>query len=138
VKSSKKTAMSKYTVCLLLVLDLVGLRLAEAQQRSKIARLGYLTPSSSPTSYFESFQQGLRELGYIAGKNIVIERRANEGKLDRNPTLAAELANLKVDVIVGANEPLVVPRKSLGRFSITRRCRNKAGTGCASTQSRLR
>jgi putative tryptophan/tyrosine transport system substrate-binding protein len=75
---------------------------AEAQQSAKVPRIGYLTPSTSQTSYFEAFQQGLRDLRYLEGKNIVIERRANEGKLDRNPTLAAELVRLNVDLIVAA------------------------------------
>jgi putative ABC transport system substrate-binding protein len=81
---------------------LFALRLsAEAQQPTKIPRIGYLSPSiSANRSYFESFRQGLRDLGYVEGKNIVIERRVNEGKLDRNPALAAELVRLKVDLIV--------------------------------------
>jgi len=75
---------------------------AEAQQPGKIARIGYLTgPSlSANTERIEAFRQGLRELGYAEGKNIVIEWRSAEGKLDRLPALAAELVRLKVDVIV--------------------------------------
>jgi len=75
--------------------------IADAQQPKKIPRIGYITPSiSANPSYFESFRQGLHDLGYVEGKNIVIERRVNEGKLDRNPALAAELVRLKVDLIV--------------------------------------
>ena len=84
-----------------LIAILLGLGSVEAQQRSKIARIGYLAPIID-TSGFEAFRQGLRDLGYIEGKNIAIERRANEGKLDRNPALAAELVRLKVDVILAA------------------------------------
>ena len=74
---------------------------AEAQQAPKVPRVGYLTPSTSVNrSYTEAFRQGLRDLGYVEGKNLVIEWRSNEGKLDRNPALAAELVRLKVDVIV--------------------------------------
>ena len=74
---------------------------AEAQQPKKVPRIGYLTPSTSANrSLAEAFRQGLRDLGYVEGKNLVIEWRANEGKLDRNPALAAELVRLKVDVIV--------------------------------------
>ena len=97
-KSKTKTVFGLAFGALLYALSIS----AEAQQRSKIALIGYLTPSTAPTSYFGSFQQGLRDLGYTEGKNIVIERRANEGKLDRNPALAAELVRLKVDVIVAA------------------------------------
>ena len=74
-----------------------------AQQPTKIPRIGYLTGSASlsnnPT-WHEAFRQGLRELGYFEGKNIVIEWRSGEGKGNRGPALANELARLKVDVIV--------------------------------------
>jgi putative ABC transport system substrate-binding protein len=89
------------TVSVLIAL-LLGLSSAAAQQRSRIPRIGYLTPSTSSTSNFEAFREGLRDVGYIEGKNLVIERRANEGKLDRNPALAAELVRLTVDMIVAA------------------------------------
>jgi putative tryptophan/tyrosine transport system substrate-binding protein len=74
----------------------------EAQQATKIPRIGYLTNESlSATSdRSEAFRRGLRELGYVEGKNIFIEWRSAEGKLDRVTTLAAELVRLKVDVIV--------------------------------------
>ena len=68
----------------------------------KIPRIGYLSPNSPATNpaRIEAFRQGLHELGYVEGKNIFIEYRYAEGKLDRLPALAAELARLKVDVIV--------------------------------------
>jgi putative ABC transport system substrate-binding protein len=75
---------------------------AEAQQLTKVPRIGYLSPTSpsvSPTR-IEAFRQGLRELGYVEGKNIVIEYRYAEGKFDRLPALAAELVLLKLDLIV--------------------------------------
>jgi putative ABC transport system substrate-binding protein len=73
-----------------------------AQQPTKIARIGYLSPNSPPTNpaRIEAFRHGLRELGYTEGKNIFIEYRYAEDKLDRLPSLAAELVSLKVDVIV--------------------------------------
>ena len=76
--------------------------IAEAQQPTKIPRIGYLTAASPSTisARIEAFRQGLRELGYVEGKNIVIEWRYAEGKPDRLPALAAELVRLKVDVIV--------------------------------------
>jgi putative tryptophan/tyrosine transport system substrate-binding protein len=76
-----------------------------AQQPTKIARIGYLTGSSlsSQAPNSEAFRQGLRELGYIEGKNIVIEWRSAEGNRDRQRALAAELVRLKVDVIVASS-----------------------------------
>ena len=78
--------------------------IAEAQQPTKVPRIGYLstTSPSANVARIEAFRQGLRELGYIEGKNIVIEYRYAEGKLDRLPALAAELVRLKVDVIVAS------------------------------------
>jgi putative ABC transport system substrate-binding protein len=72
---------------------------AEAQQPTKIPLIGRLGASDSPERT-EAFRQGLRELGYVEGKNIVIEWRDAEGKSDRLPALAAELVRLNVDVIV--------------------------------------
>jgi putative ABC transport system substrate-binding protein len=84
---------------------------AEAQQPKKIPRIGYLSGNSpdSETRRTEAFRQGLRDLGYIESKNISIEWRFAEQKLNRLPALAAELVNLGVDVIVtggpGATRP---------------------------------
>ncbi len=82
--------------------------LAEAQQPKKVPRIGFLATVSPSTisSRVDSFRQGLRELGYVEGKNIVIEWRYGDGKLDRLPALAAELVRLKVDVIVTAAPPV--------------------------------
>jgi putative ABC transport system substrate-binding protein len=75
---------------------------AEAQQPEKIPRIGFLTATSlsAVAARTETFRQGLRELGYVDGKDIVIEYRYAEGKSDRLPALAAELVRLKVAVIV--------------------------------------
>jgi ABC-type uncharacterized transport system substrate-binding protein len=80
----------------------------EAQQPTKVPRIGYLSgsPPSSITARTQAFRQGLRDLGYVDGKNIVIEWRSGEGKGDRFPAVAADLVRLKVDVIVTAG-PLV-------------------------------
>ena len=80
---------------------------AEAQQPTKVPRIGYLVGASlsAVSARIEAFRQGLRELGYVEGKNIVIEYRYAEGKLDRLPALAAELVRLKVDVIVATGPP---------------------------------
>jgi ABC-type uncharacterized transport system substrate-binding protein len=74
---------------------------AEAQPEVKIARIGYLSGNLASNSRLrEAFLQGLRDLGYVEGRNVVIEYRDAEGKLERLPALAAELVALKVDVIV--------------------------------------
>jgi len=77
---------------------------ARAQQPTKIPRIGYLDAASLSVNAarIEAFRQGLRELGYVEGKNIVIEWRSAEGKLDRLPALASELVGLKVDIIVSS------------------------------------
>jgi putative tryptophan/tyrosine transport system substrate-binding protein len=77
---------------------------AEAQQPTKVSRIGFLSTTSYAANWrrVEAFRQGLRELGYVEGKNIVIEWRYAEGKADRLPGLAAELVRLKVNVIVSA------------------------------------
>src|SRR6266404_686543 len=81
--------------------------IVEAQQPSKVPKIGFLVgPSRSFfASRMESFQQGLHSLGYIEGKNIAIEYRFAGGKADRLPTLAAELVALNVDVIVTSATP---------------------------------
>jgi putative tryptophan/tyrosine transport system substrate-binding protein len=78
--------------------------IAEAQQPGKIPRIGYLTGTSVSgiANRIEPFRQGLRDLGYAEGKNIVIEWRGADGNRDRQRALATELVRLKVDVIVTA------------------------------------
>jgi putative ABC transport system substrate-binding protein len=80
----------------------VGSEAARAQQPARIPRIGILiaATASSDSARVEAFRQRLRELGYVEGKNIVIEYRYAEGKLERLPDLAAELVRFKVDVIV--------------------------------------
>ena len=80
---------------------------AEAQQAPKVPRIGYLASNlESSRRSLEAFLQGLRDLGYVEGRNVVIEYRDAEGKLERLPVLAAELVALKVDVIVTAGGTL--------------------------------
>lgn len=92
----------RIVICLPLTVFLLSVSSANAQQPAKVPRIGYLTGQSlsSELARNEAYRQGLLELGYVEGKNIVIERRYAEGKLDRLPALAAELVRLKVDVIV--------------------------------------
>jgi len=87
---------------------------AQAQQPARIPRVGILIPPSA--SFFsarvEAFRQRLRELGYVEGKNIFIEYRYAEGKLERLPDLAAELVRLKVDVIVATGPAILAAKKA--------------------------
>ena len=79
----------------------------QRSSQRRVPRIGFLTASPSVfPGRIEAFRQGLRELGYVEGKNIVIEWRYTEGKLDRAPALAAELVRLKVDIIVSSGPTL--------------------------------
>jgi putative ABC transport system substrate-binding protein len=82
--------------------------MAGAQQPKKVPRIGFLATVSPSTisDRVEAFRQGLHELGYVEGKNIVIEWRYAEGKADRLAGLTAELVRLKVDLIVTAGSPV--------------------------------
>ena len=93
---------------------------AEAQQPRKFRRIGFLlTGGSTDASRRDAFKNGLRELGYTEGKNILIELRRAEGKLDRLSALATELVNLKVDVIVtGGNTATRAAQKSTSAIPI--------------------
>jgi ABC-type uncharacterized transport system substrate-binding protein len=76
---------------------------AEDQQAAKVARIGYLAYNrAAAPDLQEAFRQGLRDLGYVEGRNVVVEYRDAEGKSERLPALAAELVALKVDVILAA------------------------------------
>src|SRR5262245_7645507 len=73
---------------------------AEAQQSTNIPRIGYVANTAPDTPNNLAFRRGLRDLGYIEGKNIQVEDRYAGGKADRIPSLVAELVQLKVDVLV--------------------------------------
>jgi ABC-type uncharacterized transport system substrate-binding protein len=92
----------KIFVCLLATLLMTTAPPAEAQQPAKVPRIGYLlyTSASAVAARTDAFREGLRDLGYVEGKNIVIEWRSAEGKFDRQRELADELVRIKVDVIV--------------------------------------
>jgi putative ABC transport system substrate-binding protein len=97
----------RINVCLLLTVLLFTVSPAEAQQPKRVPRIGYIATVSAASirDRYEAFRQGLRDLGYTEGKNIVIESRFAEGKPDRLPDLAAELVRLNVDVIVTSGPP---------------------------------
>ena len=89
---------------------------AEAQQAAKVARMGILTINRAAAPHLtEAFLQGLRDLGYVEGRNVAIEYRDAGGKVDRLPALAAELVALKVDVIMAGSTPLALAAKQATR-----------------------
>ena len=98
-----KSIVQKVFVCLAVALLLTTTRVA-AQQPAKIPHIGFQldAPASSAAARIEAFREGLRELGYTEGKNIIIEWRSSDGKPERRSEIAAELVRLKVDVIVSA------------------------------------
>src|SRR5262244_668030 len=112
-----------------IIVLVMGLLLASvdsvAQQLTKIPRIGFLGAASASalTDQLDAFRQGLRELGYVEGKNIVVEYRYGDGKVDRVPELAAELVSLKVDLIVTYQTPSVLAlRKASATIPIVLLC----------------
>src|SRR4029453_812786 len=104
-----------------LALPTVPLAAEAQQQAAKVYRIGYLAGGSSTSSLntTEAFRQGLRELGWVEGQNIVIDYRSAEGRYDRLPDLAAELVRLKVDVIVASpSPPAAAAKNATGKIPI--------------------
>ena len=112
-RGEKKNMKKRITLWLLATFFLANVSFAEAQQTGKIPRIGFLDNSTasgmSPT--LEAFRQELSKLGWIEGKNITIEYRFAEQKLERLPELAAELVRLKVDLIVASGGPTPLAAK---------------------------
>ena len=107
-----KRKLSSFVLCAILFAIFSS---AEAQQAAKVPRLGYLSGGSSHTGNNpNAFWQGLREFGYVEGKNILIEYGLAERKLDRLPIVAAKLVGLKVDIIVavGGTEPALAAKQA--------------------------
>ena len=104
----------KLSIFIFVIVILASVPFADGQQPTKIHRIGYLTADSRSAHAdvrAQAFREGLRGLGYVEGKNIIIEWRQAEGKLDRLPALAAELVRLKVDVIVTGGPTATRPVK---------------------------
>jgi ABC-type uncharacterized transport system substrate-binding protein len=103
------------TFCFALCALLVALGLSAEAQQPKLPRIGFLfgaSPSAN-AGRIEAFRQGLRELGYVEGKNIAIEYRYADGKSERIPDLAAKLVNFKVDLVVTSQTPTVLAIKKV-------------------------
>jgi len=101
--------MRRIGLAVVLTLSLILAPLAtEAQEPGKIPRIGILRPGSPPDPLVEAFRQGLHELGYADGRNIIIEYRWAEGRDERLPSLAADLVRLQLDVIVAGQAATAV------------------------------
>ncbi len=94
-------------VILIVALTMIGALplVADAQPAEKVPKVAFLSSNSAINATVDAFRQGLRELGYVEGRNIQIEYRWAEGRFDRLPALATELVRLGVTVIVAANTP---------------------------------
>ncbi len=94
-------------IWLLAIPFLMTAPLVTAQQTVKVSRVGYVSTVSSPDANFEALRLGMRDLGYVEGKNIVFEYRGAEGKAERIPGFVAELLQLKVDILFCPNLPAI-------------------------------
>jgi putative ABC transport system substrate-binding protein len=130
----------KNIFCLFLIVAVLGAGpVAQAQPAKKVPVIGTLH-SDSPSSVesnFEAFRQGLRQLGYVVGQNILIEYRYAEGKRDRVPDLAAELVRLKVDVIfaVGGG-PVTAVKRATSTIPIVASAGDLVGDGLVASLAR--
>jgi putative tryptophan/tyrosine transport system substrate-binding protein len=138
-QNAEAKMMNGKIVVLLTTVLLITAPPIEAQQPKKIPRIGFITAAGPEGLNIEAFRQGLRDLGYVEGKNILIEYRYAEGKLDRLTELAAELVRLRVDMIVTSGNasvraakeatttiPIVVSHQ---RSCRTRACGQPSATG---------
>src|SRR5262249_36109550 len=104
---------TKMIVCLIAATLLSTALFADAQQQTKITKIGWLVGRRSPQ--FDEYKKALRALGYIEGKNIAFEYRFAEGETGRYPALVSELVRLKVDLIVAANTSSALAAKNATR-----------------------
>jgi putative ABC transport system substrate-binding protein len=106
-----KPMKANAAVSLVVILVLTCFCSAEAQQTTKaMPRIGFIYSTgvpASPQPWFDAFRQGLHDLGYVEGKNVLFERRYAEGRLDRMPALVKELVQQKIDVIVAPNNVVI-------------------------------
>ena len=96
----------EFLICVIATFVSASVALVEAQQSERIPRIGFLPSSGdakSPGTQVKALQKGLRDLGYVEGRNILVEYRFAEGKMDRIQSLVAELFQLKVDMLVGGS-----------------------------------
>jgi len=99
-------ALLSWTLAVIVVALGAGLTPARAQQPAKVPTVGFLGATER-----QEFRQGLGDLGYVEGRNIIVEYRSSEGRADRLPGLAAELVELKVDIIIARGLPVALAVK---------------------------
>src|SRR5947207_9732752 len=114
VQGERKPVRKNFVVFVLTTLFLTSVNPTHGQQPTKILRIGYLDSSSASGSavLVKAFLQELSKLGWIEGKNIAIEYRFAEGKIDRLPEIAADIVRLKVDLILVTGTGLALAAKS--------------------------
>jgi putative ABC transport system substrate-binding protein len=108
--TQKKLMKEKIVFSLLGAFILASLYVAEAQHPAQNPRIGFVHSAGTPANplpQFDAFRSGLQDLGYVEGKNILIESRYAEGRLDRMPALVQELVDKKVDIIVAVNNVVI-------------------------------
>ena len=103
------------SISVLAIVILASVHLAEAQQAEKVYRIGYLSNGKGTGRKHAAFRQALRDLGYVEGQNIVIERRFSKGKRARLPALADELVRLRVDVLFALSTRRALAAKNATR-----------------------
>jgi ABC-type uncharacterized transport system substrate-binding protein len=129
-----KTVHTKFLLWPLVTFLLTTVSLAEVQQTKKLPRIGFLSASNLTDP---AFLEGLRDLGYVEGKSIVIEHRYAEGKLDRLPELAVELVRLKVDLIVAQGTPAgLAAKKATSTIPIVATSGDPVGSGLVGSLAR--
>jgi putative ABC transport system substrate-binding protein len=110
---------------------------AEAQATGKLHRVGFLQPYAPPAAWLDAFREGLRGLGYLEGRNLLIEWQNANGRQDRNPALVAELVRLNVDVIVTWSTPsALAAKRATSTIPIVAISGDPVGTGLVKTVAR--
>jgi putative ABC transport system substrate-binding protein len=138
---SRRIQNLKWVGLVAILVSLAGcVGMAEAQQPGKVPTVGFLSSRSlgAEKSRLAAFQQGLQELGYLEGKNILIEQQYAGGKFDRLPDLAAELVRLKVDVLVVSGAPAAHAAKNATRVVpiVIGNAADPVGTGLVASLAR--
>jgi putative tryptophan/tyrosine transport system substrate-binding protein len=123
-------AMAIFVVAMVLSIAAAPL-IAAGQQTGKVSRIGFLSPGGATWAPTDAFRQGLRELGYVEGKNVLVEYRWGEGDAARLSALAVELARLRVELLVAANNLAVLAAKQANSNLpiVCAACSEPVGTG---------